>query len=63
MGPTLDLTTLENAARTLFRGQYPKLRQQFIEQHRFELHDNEHRKFPHSARWSRSSFYTRMNGN
>lgn len=41
MGPTLDLAALESSARDLFRAQYPKLRQQFIERHRFEKHVDE----------------------
>jgi len=41
MGPTLDLVALEISARNLFRDQYPKLRQQFIEEHRFERQGDE----------------------
>lgn len=41
MGPTFDLAALETAARDLLRDQYPKLRQQFIEEHRFEKQGDE----------------------
>ena len=41
MGPTFDLPALEAAARDLFRDQYPKLRHQFIEEHRFEKQGDE----------------------
>lgn len=41
VGPTLDLAAIEGAAFDLFRDQYPKFQQQFIEAHRVERHGNE----------------------
>jgi uncharacterized protein (TIGR04255 family) len=41
MGPTFDLATFEGAARDVFRDQYPKLQQQFVEAHRLEREGDE----------------------